>query len=309
MENKSINNNVMKIILIITDTKKKSLIFVDENLKIYSLREIVLAVQNGLFKNIYIVNRSGNIYLRSAGSVLKEEKLDRISISSYQLFYSLQDIGKILSIPSFNNYWQKYQQNLLQEQQEKLGACIIIDDHPRILKANAQYKLTTNKKIIFSAAKKFNVDPYLLAAILIDELARLNPIEDITDMLAVYFIGVNTSAGIGQVKTDPAKGVMLTGYYNPDLDKFSSKGKIKKASRQEVYEYIKQPKHSIFFVAARMRYFIDEWKRFVDLTKRPEIITTLYSLSADNPKSNPQPNDRGLQIANEFYNIAKDWFK
>ena len=150
MENKSINNNVMKIILIITDTKKKSLIFVDENLKIYSLREIVLAVQNGLFKNIYIVNRSGNIYLRSAGSVLKEEKLDRISISSYQLFYSLQDIGKILSIPSFNNYWQKYQQNLLQEQQEKLGACIIIDDHPRILKANAQYKLTTNKKIIFS---------------------------------------------------------------------------------------------------------------------------------------------------------------
>jgi len=58
-----------------------------------------------------------------------------------------------------------------------------------------------------------------------------------------------------------------------------------------------------------MRHFIDEWKKFIDLSKRPEIIATLYSLSKDSPKSNPQPNDRGLQIANEFYDLAKEWLK
>jgi len=302
-------SEIVKIILIATDTKRKSLVFVDENLKIYSLQEAILAAQSGLFKNVYTVNRSGNFYLRSTSSAPATEKLDKISVSSYQLFYSLNDIGKILSVPAFRNYWQKYQQNLLQEHQEGEVACIIIDGHPRITKATAQSKLIPNKDIIFLAAEKFNVDPNLLAGILIDELARLNPIEDITDMLSVYFIGVNTSAGIGQVKTDTAKGLMLGGYYNPDTNKFSSKEKIKKATRQQIYEYIKQPKHSIFFVAARINSFIDEWKKFIDLSERPEIIATLYSLSYDKPHSKPKPNERGLQIANEFYNLAKEWLQ
>lgn len=300
---------IVKIILIATDSKKKSLVFVDENLKVYSLEKAINSAQNGLFKNAYVVNRLGNFYLRSFPNLAKQDNLDYISVSSYKLFYSLDDIGKILSVPAFKNYWRKYQQNLLQEQQEREDAFIIIDGHLRIAKTVAKSNLLSNEDIIFSAASKFDVDPYLLAAILIDELARMNPIENVTDMLTVYFIGVNTSAGIGQIKTDTAKGLMLSGYYNPDMDKFSSKEKIKKATRQQIYEYIKQPKHSIFLAAARMRYFIDEWKKFIDLSKKPEIIATLYSLSKDNPKSNPQPNGRGLQITNEFYNLAKEWLK
>ncbi len=300
---------MVKIILIATNTKRKSLVFVDENLRVYSLQEAIKSAQDGLFKNVYTVNRSGNLYLRSTPSTLVTDKLDHISISSYQLFYSLDDVGKILSVPAFKNYWQKYQQNLLQEQREKRDACIIIDEYPRIAKTVAEYKLKINKDIIFTAAEKFDIDPYLLAGILIDELARLNPIEKITDMLSVYFIGKNTSAGIGQVKTDTAKGLMLSGYYNPDPDKFSSKEKIKKATRQQIYEYTKQPKHSIFFVAARIRGFVDAWKKFINLREKPEIIATLYSLGDIDPHNNPQPNERGLQIANEFYKLAQDWLK
>ena len=96
--------DTVKIILIATDTKKKSLVFVDENLKVYSLQEAILATQNNLFKNIYTVNRSGNIYLRSTRNTPVLEKLDKISISYYQLFYSFNDINKILSIPAFKNY-------------------------------------------------------------------------------------------------------------------------------------------------------------------------------------------------------------
>jgi hypothetical protein len=302
------DKNIVKIILIATDTKRKSLVFVDENLKVYSLQEAILATQNGLFKNVYTVNRSGNLYLRSTRDTPAGNKLDRISISSYQLFYSLNDIGKILSIPAFKNYWQKYQQNLLQEQEEGKDTCIIIDDHPRITKANVRSKLISNKELIFSVAEKFNVDPYLLAAILVDEIARLNPIEDITDMLSVKFLGINTSVGIAQVKVETARGLMLADCYNPDSDKFSSKEKIRKATVREIYEYIKQPKYSIFFASATMRNLVDNWKKFIDLNKNPEILASLYSMHKT-PHKNPEPNDRGLQIANEFYKLAKEWLK
>jgi hypothetical protein len=304
-----VDKKIVKIILIATDTERKSLVFVDENLKVYSLKEAISAVQNGLFKNVYTVNRSSNIYLRSTPSAPVTDKLDRISISSYQLFYSLNDIGKILSIPAFKNYWQKYQEILLQEQQEIKDACIIIEGYPRIAKTTAQYKLATNKDIILTSAKKFDVDPYLLGAILIDEIARADSVENITDMLAVYFIGRNTSIGIGQVTTDVAKNLIIHGYYNPDPDKFSSKEKIKKTTRREIYEYLKHPQHNIFFAGAHMRSLVDEWKKFVDLNKRPEIIASLYSLQHKDPHSNPQPNNRGLQIVNEFYNLAKEWLK
>lgn len=302
------NKNTVKIILIATDAKKKSLVFVDENLKIYSLKEAIDSAKDGLFENVYAVNRSGSFYLRASPSAPKEDKLDYISISSYQLFYSLNNLSKILSVPAFKNYWEKYQQILLQEQQKIKDACIIIDGHPRITKEIARLKLMANKDIIFVATKKFDVDPYLLAGILIDELARLNPIEDITDMLAGYFIGINTSVGIGQVTTNTAKNLMIAGYYNPDPNKFTSKGKIKNATRRQIYEYLKEPRHNIFFAAAAMCNLIDSWKNFINLNEHPEILATLYSLDRK-PHLNPQPNDRGLQITNEFYNLAKEWLK
>jgi len=297
---------VVKIILIATDTKKKSLVFVDENLKVYSLQEAILATQNNLFKNIYTVNRSGNIYLRSTRNTPVSEKLDKISISYYQLFYSFNDISKILSIPAFKKYWDKYQQDLFQEELENY---IIIEGHRRVAKITVKNKLIENKDIIFSAANRFDIDPYLLGAILIDEIARAIFIEGIADMLFVQFVGRNTSIGIGQVTTDVAIDLVIYDYYNPDPNKFSSKEKIKKITRREIYEYLKQPKHNIFFAGAHMRSLIDEWNKFVDLNKRPEIIATLYSREYKKPHSNPQPNDRGSQIVNEFYSLAKEWLK
>jgi len=302
------DKNIVKIILIATGPNRKSLVFVDENLKVYSLKEAILAAQNRLFRNVYTVNRSSNIYLRSSIGASKEEKLDHISISSYQLFYSLQDLGKILFFPAFKNYWQKYQQNLLQKQQERLDACIIIDGHPRIAKATAQSKLMANKDIIFAAAEKFNVDPYLLGAILIDETARLIPFEEIMDSLAGSFIGKNTSGGIAQVKIETARGLILLDYYNPDPNKFSSEEKIKKASRQQIYSYIEQAVHSIFFAAARISELNDRWEKFINLRQNPKILASLYSMDKT-PHSNPQPNNRGLQIVNEFYSLAKKWLK
>lgn len=48
------NKNIVKIILIATDARKKSLVFVDEMLWVYSLQEAIKSAKDGLFKNVYI---------------------------------------------------------------------------------------------------------------------------------------------------------------------------------------------------------------------------------------------------------------
>ena len=66
-----------------------------------------------------------------------------------------------------------------------------------------------------------------------------------------------------------------------------------------------QPKHSIFFAAATIRSFIDEWASEIDLSKRPEIIAALYHLPYREPHDKPGTNDRSMQITEEFYPLAK----
>jgi len=58
-----------------------------------------------------------------------------------------------------------------------------------------------------------------------------------------------------------------------------------------------------------MRALIDEWRKFIDISKSPNIIATLYSLKGKTPHAHPEPNNRGLQIANEFYKLAKEWLR
>ena len=58
-----------------------------------------------------------------------------------------------------------------------------------------------------------------------------------------------------------------------------------------------------------MRELTDKWKKFVDLGERPEIVATLYSRKERQPQGNPQPNERGLQISDEFYQLAKEWLR
>lgn len=298
------DKNIVKIILVAANAERKSLVFVDEFLRAHSLQEAIDMAKDGLLKNISVVKRSGSLYLRSKPKTPTSDQIDKISISAYKLFLSLGNIEAALSIPVFASYWKFFQELL----SEKDDIYIVIDGYPVISQDAARFKLQLNKDFIFSAAEKFDIDVYLLVAILIDEIARLAPFEEITDILSAEFLGKNTSIGIAQVKTETARGLMAAGYYNPDPDKFSSKEKIKKTTRREIYEYLKEPKHNIFFAAATLRSLIDNWKKFINLKEKPEILASLYSLSRT-PHKDPQPNSRGLQIANEFYKLAQDWLK
>ncbi len=296
----------MKIILVAAGAKGKNVVFVSDTLRAYSLDEATKLAKEGKFENVYAVKGRGGDYLRASRSIPKKERLEQLAISSRQLFAFAQDTRHALSTPAFERYLQLYQYSL----EKDGGPLIVIEGKAKITKEAAKAKLQPHKKLILDAAEKFNIDPYLLGAIIIDEIARFGPFESIKDPLAGYFIGVNTSAGIAQVKTDTARGLIQDGYYNPNPnDPKLSRDKVSKTSRAHLYQYIKESKHSIFFAAARMRALTDEWKKFIDLSAKSEIIATLYHLPYKSPHGNPDSNERGLQIANEFYSLAKWWLQ
>lgn len=302
--NTNMGSNIRKIILVATDNQGKNLVFVDDLLQAYPLEKAIELAKGGKLDNVCIAKRSGVLYLRTKPNTPAQNRLDKISISSYRLFSSVDNIDNALLFPGFKNYWQKYQSALSKE-----GAdYIIIDGHSRIDKEAVKTKLQPCKDLIFEAAKKFNIDPYILAAIIIDEIARFGPIENITDPLKVYFLGINASMGIAQVKIETARSLIKSDYYNPDPDKLSPNN-IDKISRQQLCPYVEQLKNNIYFTAAKIRSLIDEWKKSVDLNKRPEIIATLYRLNHKIPHSDPQPDSRGQQIAGEFYKLARKWLQ
>lgn len=282
------------------------MVFVSDNLQTYALEKIVRLAKDGKIENVYAVEGKSGAYVRTKPHTAKAERLEQLSVSPHQLFAWADNFQLALSTPAVASYLRLYERAM----EEGGEPFIVIDGHRKITKCAAKEKLQPHKELIFEAAERFRVDSYLLGAIIIDEIARFGLFEPITDPLDGYFIGVNTSAGIAQVKTKTARGLIKNGYYNPNPhdDKLSFKH-TKRISLAYLYKYVREPRHSIFFAAARMRELIDSWKRFVDLNGKPEIITTLYHLPYKEPHDNPQSNNRGVQIANEFYQLAKDWLQ
>lgn len=298
----------MKIILVATGAKGKNVVFVADTLQAYTLEETIRLAKEGELRNIYAVNGSAGVHLRSSRNVPKKEQLEQLSVSSRQLFAVASGLRNAPSTsPALNRYLQLYETSL----KEKGGPFITpVDDYVRILTQDAKEKLQSHRRLVFDAAKKFNIDPYLLGAIIIDELARVKPFEDVFEKLAVFFVGTDVSAGIAQVKIKTARGLIQDGYYNPNPnDPKLSPENIGKVSRAYLHQFVKEPKYSIFFVAARVRALIDEWKKFADLSAMPEIIATLYHLPYKNPHGNPEANPRGLQISDEFYRFSKVWLQ
>ena len=296
----------MKIILVIADERGRNSVFITDDLRVYSLKKAVQLAKEKKFSNVYPVQRRSGTYLRTSRNVPKEEQLETLAVSSSQLFSFANSAGSVLSHLAFNQYL-RLRANALKRKESR--PYIYIGNIAHLSKKTARKRLKEYQACIFDAANKFEVDPYLLGAIIIDELARFLFFEDVLEKLAVFHIGKDVSAGIAQIKMETARGLIIDEYYNPGPgDPELSSKNVKKTSRKILYNYVKQPKHNIFFAAAHMRALIDRWKKFVDLRKRPEIIATLYSIGrGKRPHGNPKPNTRGLQIAGEFYTLAKVW--
>lgn len=181
---------------------------------------------------------------------------------------------------------------------------LFINGTPRKLKTQSFEHIRKFRLIILEAAHYQNIDPNTLGAILIDEYLRMGLL-DWFDWVSI--IGRETTIGIGQVNVETASGLIKQKLYNPNpADEKLKPETIDTTSKAHLYIYIDEPAHSTNLSAAKIRYDINRWSPEVDISDRPDILGTLYSREDIKVHSKPESNDRGRQIANEFYPIAKD---
>lgn len=293
----------MGILFVVTNTKRKSLVFVTETLEVFSLPEMIAVVKNKFFEGVYAVTGTSGTYIRSTPDKITKNNIDTLSITGPQLALIAQ--GYANSTPAVKRYADLYLESF------KEGAPYIKPVGSfRIPSAVVKKVFRSHTKIIAQAAKEFNIDQYTLGAILIDEIARLAPFEPIFEKLGADIVGLNVSVGVAQVKLETANGVIQRGIYNPNPfdKKLPFSGNLTNGNRRYLYDYVIQPKHNVRFGAAVLRRTIDFWMKYIDLSNRPEILGTLYQRGYGEPKENPVAIPRGEQIADEFYDYAKQWF-
>lgn len=295
----------MKIILSIKNYFGKNVAFVTDNLKIFLLEEILELTKAGQIDNVYVVKAGISSYLRSKKSVPKNLQLDKISVGSDGIT-SFIDNKISESTPILSAYVALRNRSISE------GDSPIIKPAENNLYASTaivKEKLLSAKEIIYESANYFNLDPFQLGAILIDEIARMSPFEEIIDRIGVENFGVNTSVGSAQIKIDTANNIIKKKLYdpNPSDQKLPIK-RLNRETRTYLYNYLIQPKHNIFFEGAILTDLISNWKEFIDLKNHFDILASLYSMYKI-PHANPQPNVRGNQIAGEFYDLAKTWLQ
>lgn len=295
----------MKIILVATDSKGKNLVFISDALRAYSLPEAVRLAREGKIESVYPVSKKTGVYIRTKQDASKEDELEYLSVTGRNIVRYFQG-NYAVSTPALGDYTRRYFASL-----EEGRAYIQPIGHPkflRVLTADVKEKLLAHRDIIKRVAAKFSVDRYILGALLVDEIARLLPFEDVLESLGAQIIGKNVSVGVAQVRIETANDLIKKGVFNPNPhDKKLPFERMTNADRSYLFTYLIQVEHNISFAAAFMRYVIDFWTPCTDLLKRTDIIGTLYHQGYGNPKVNPEANERGAQIADEFHPLAKRW--
>lgn len=297
----------MQIILVVANLRRKNIVFVSKNLQVFSLQDAIRIADKGDLENTYIVDGVFGTHLRSLPNTLEKDNLDARSVTATDIIAYANRTRHFKSTDVLSKYTAHYIASL----SEKDGPFIETVDGDTAFVDMVREKVTSHAAMITQAAEEFDIDPYLLGAIIIDEIVRLAPFENICDLYLLNLLGRNVSVGIAQVKLETANNIMKKGLYhpNPKDTNLPFRGNLKNSDREYLYQYIIQPKYNIRFAAAYIRDIINVWAKKLDLSGHPEIIATLYPQGYGKPKTNPKPSKRGTQIATEFYQLAKKWVK
>ena len=294
----------MKIVLIVTNSKRKSLVFVTEELDAYSLEKAVKLARAGEINGAYVVKRGNTTYIRTYPKVSESDEFDALSITAKNLILYLHNTNVTKILPVLNLFIELYRTHL-----QKTEQFIKPVGQSEVLVEGVKKKLKRVRSIVFAAAKIFTLDPYLLGAIIVDEIARLLPFEEMLDVVGVEIIGGNTSVGIAQVKTDTANNIIKLGLYNPNTkDPKLPFKRLNQEARIHLYTYLINQKHNILFAAAIIKDIVDSWSPIAGKKLTTAVIATLYS-QGGRPHQNPIPNERGKQIAGEFYELVRKILK
>ncbi|MBI4253256.1 hypothetical protein HY623_03735 [Candidatus Uhrbacteria bacterium] len=293
----------MKIVLVITNFRGKKTAFISQELRTYPLEQAVTLAREGKIEDAHVVHRGTTSYIRTNTNVPKDDEFDTISITARNLLLYAQGHGT-KALPLLDAFVTLYRARL-----KKKGRLITPVGQPSVLLSGVLIDLREVKRFVFNAARRFDIDPYLLGAILIDEIARLKPFEEIIDALGVHVVGRNVSVGIGQVEIDTANNIIKIGLYHPNPnDQQLPFRRLDRESRTHLYGYLIDSKHNIFFAAAVIKDIIVSWTPAAGDKMTSAVIATLYS-KGGMPHPNPASNKRGDQIAGEFYDLARSIIK
>lgn len=298
----------MDIKLVITNTVKKGVLFASNGFKLLTLEETILNAEKGDILGLSVVLSKYGKYLRASPNHIESDNLDAKSVTISKLFKYLNGTRKFSGADLISNYIKHYQSWI----KESGKPFLVSVDGDIEFTDNVRNLIRLHKDLFKEVGKEFNIDPCLLAAIVIDEKVRLTAFESLGDDMAVDLIGINTSVGMAQLKIDTANSLIISKYYNPSYQDKKlpiPPGEMINLKRAYLFKYVVQPKHNIRFEAAQIRRMIDFWSNFIDLSLRPEIIGTLYNQGLGKPNLEPKSIPRGDQIATEYYEYAKKWLK
>lgn len=89
----------MHVVLVITDSGGKNLVFVTDTLKAYGLDDAVMRAEKDEWQSIHVVKSGPGSYLRSNPNQAAEDNLDALSISAYKLF-AVPDDSRLITFLS-----------------------------------------------------------------------------------------------------------------------------------------------------------------------------------------------------------------
>ena len=280
----------MKILIALADSTGKNIAFITDDLVTRTMEEIISLVKKKMIGGVHVVSTENGPYVRANRNKTQTDNLDFLSVSAADFLEELKQEGHSQAAERFHEALDKR----LREQSEP-DKIIYLDKRARGTKNQIFNRLKPLAPEIKAAAKKYDIDPYTLGAILVDEYLRIGP-DDFLDILGRYDIW-DTSVGLAQIKMDTARDIIAKGYY---------KGVDPSIFDSDLYALLTNDKKSIHFAAACIKIHIDQWRSEIDLSDRPEILGTLYSWGYKTPHGKPGPSDRGKQIKNKLYPFAKE---
>lgn len=166
---------------------------------------------------------------------------------------------------------------------------------------------------VIGAGTAYGVEPRLVAAILMDEASLYNVWDRLQDLVAWWIIqskgklsllitrawqiltreDIGTqSFGMAQMNVNTLRELIGEGYLPPSEFDTELPAILKVLLDVDMCPRL---------AAAQIRHIIDHWmEQGVDISQRPEICGTLYSIGLEGARgvhANPEPNLRGLEIA------------
>jgi hypothetical protein len=273
-----------KIILVAKNRLGNTVGFITNAFETLTLENVIDYVRKGWLQGLHLVETIDAIHVRSdrnqssvdnlssllvpAGSFSK--RLKNASFKDKVIFNYIRGRGRFLEL--------KFSKDDL----------IYIDRTAYISKEEVRKRFRPLISDIKRSAKHQKIEPSLLAAILVNELAESGP-DDLFDILG--YLGVNATVGLAQVKLTTARLLIKNGYYqaSPTI------------SDQKLYNLLTDDHEAVKCAAAYIRFTLDHRiKRKLGIT--PEHIATAYSRGYNTDVV----SERGRTIIKVFVPVAKE---